>query len=529
MMSGGNGYSKSDLPAASKWFFNWITNDAVIMMQPEGESDQCPSCRSAINKVVLKPFDDVNVRPSSSNIMAIHIPILATPNGKAYSYWLSYRGTGNDMLASGGLSVHVSWFSLGGIFGASYDSLNYDAFGGTDESVLDSFVVPGTCYPIAPPGLLKDLDYGAAEQVQPVACVDAVDKGKSITVSVYFLDPLQPPPITVSLGSELELECSKSGTNSSSLVLDVSNSKAHLLHYVGTGINGTIDVVLSLKSPILSATATAYFYDTYPHSYMALDSPPSYGAFKSVTIRARRRAGTLNYVTEYGEAYILIVTETKLTERATVNFNSVCVVKRCHGSQFMGRNGRCESCPTGSISAVGSTSINDCYACGSGLAPSHPTSTECVISNNDIVDPSITTAAAWRIWTPSFLTNERWKWDINIIRFYSSPGCSPKSLVDTSKGTAIDSANAGPGYGPANAFSGLLDEFWGGRTDGQDAFWIGINFRSDVTVQCLIVDQTRDGGAMELTVQARQAGSAVWRNVWVASDLRGGKNKLQKE
>lgn len=205
--------------------------------------------------------------------------------------------------------MHVSWFSLGGLFGASYDSLNYDAFGGTDESVLDSFVVPGTCYPIAPAGPLKDLDYGAVEQVQPVVCVDSVDKGESITVSVYFLNPLKPPRVTVNLGSERELECSKSGTKSGSLVMDVSNSKDHLLHFVGTGMGGAVDVVLSLESAIPSATATAYFYDTYPHAYMALDSPPSYGAFKSVTVTAQGQDGTLNYVTEYGETYILIVFE----------------------------------------------------------------------------------------------------------------------------------------------------------------------------------------------------------------------------
>ena len=115
-----------------------FTNDTVITMQPEGRSASCPVCHSPVNEAVSKPFDDATVPPSASNKMAIHIPILGTPNGKAYSYWLSYRGTGNDMLASEGLSVHVSRFSLGGIYEASYDSLNYDAFGGRDESVLDS-------------------------------------------------------------------------------------------------------------------------------------------------------------------------------------------------------------------------------------------------------------------------------------------------------------------------------------------------------------------------------------------------------
>jgi hypothetical protein len=38
MMSGGNGYPISDFAAASKWFFNWITDDAVVLMQPEAKA-----------------------------------------------------------------------------------------------------------------------------------------------------------------------------------------------------------------------------------------------------------------------------------------------------------------------------------------------------------------------------------------------------------------------------------------------------------------------------------------------------------
>lgn len=208
-----------------------------------------------------------------------------------------------------------------------------------------------------------------------------------------------------------------------------------------------------------------------------------------------------------------------------MNFNSVCVVTQCHGSQYMGGDGRCKSCPAGSVSPVGSTSIDDCLACGDGLVPNHPTATECAISNDS--DPSITTAAAWRIWTPSLLIDDGWRWDVNEIRFHSFLDCSPESLVDTSMGTAIDSANAGEGYTPENAFG--LDGSWGGRSDDKGVFWLGMDFGSVVTVKCLIVDQPTDVGAVELTVQARQAGSAAWRNVWVVSDLVGGENELPNE
>jgi hypothetical protein len=80
MMSGGNGYDISHLTVASKLFFNWMTNDAVILMQPEGSTVHCPLCLSSISKIVLKPFDDKNVYLSLENKMAVHIPSTASIN-----------------------------------------------------------------------------------------------------------------------------------------------------------------------------------------------------------------------------------------------------------------------------------------------------------------------------------------------------------------------------------------------------------------------------------------------------------------
>ena len=133
MMSGGNGYTISDFAVASKWFFNWIPDESIIRMQPEGPTDECPSCLDS-GQFTLKSFDDRDVAPSEANKMGIHIPI-STNGNTLYSYWLTYRGSGVDGNASEGLSIHLSWFNVGGIFGASYDSMNYDAFGDTFGTV----------------------------------------------------------------------------------------------------------------------------------------------------------------------------------------------------------------------------------------------------------------------------------------------------------------------------------------------------------------------------------------------------------
>ena len=76
MMSGGNGYAISDLSAAAKWNFSWITEDAIVHIQPEGSTGDCPACLPSASNLVLKPFDDRSVQPSSTNKMAVHIPVM---------------------------------------------------------------------------------------------------------------------------------------------------------------------------------------------------------------------------------------------------------------------------------------------------------------------------------------------------------------------------------------------------------------------------------------------------------------------
>jgi hypothetical protein len=67
--------------------------------------------------------------------------------------------------------------------------------------------------------------------------------------------------VTADLESQLELGCRETGTDSDEVMLDVFEDKTHLLHYVGTGMVGTLSIFLCLDSaaPLI---VKAYFYDT---------------------------------------------------------------------------------------------------------------------------------------------------------------------------------------------------------------------------------------------------------------------------
>lgn len=252
-MSGGNGYEISDFAVASKWFFNWVPDSSIVHMQPEGATDECPNCVSS-GTFQIFAFDDSSKPPSASKIMGVHIPITVIGE-RVYSYWLSYR-VGNDAVK--GLSVHVSWFDLGGIFGASYDSMNYDAFGNTDTT-LDSFVAEETCYYISPAPYVRDRDILSAEAIQPVVCVDAINSGSDVTISVEFLDPANPPQKQVEVVQDLSLVCSKAGSSLSSSTID--GGKFNLIHVSATGDDGEVSLSMCPTAGSSDTVATAYFFD----------------------------------------------------------------------------------------------------------------------------------------------------------------------------------------------------------------------------------------------------------------------------
>jgi hypothetical protein len=257
MMSGLNAIKISDLSAASKWFFNWIPDESVVLMQPEGPTSYCPRCVSSVNDLVLYSFDDRKITPSASVKTAVHIPITGVQE-TIYSYWLSYRGAADNKFTWSGLSVHFSWFGLGGIFGADYDSNNYDAYGDT-TTLSDSFVTPGTCYVVSPSPLGMHIDPAAVSDVQPIVCVKSISyRAKSITVNVSFLTKTSPPAQRVQLTSDRQLPCSLGGSNEKTL-LEMAG-KPHLLRYNSTGNEGIVTLSMC-RSSVSSPTIKVYFYD----------------------------------------------------------------------------------------------------------------------------------------------------------------------------------------------------------------------------------------------------------------------------
>jgi len=278
MMSGGNNYDISDIHVASKWYFGWVPDSSVIRMQPEGSTQWCPECLSE-GTFTIKGFDIRDDPPKKNEVVGIMIPI--TDYGhQVYSYWLQYR-TGNDGDASGGLSVHVSYFSFTqGAFGATYKQWNYDVNGDT-PTVLDSFITPGKCYVMEPAANVMEMDPHSADQVIPKVCVNSLNQMQDITVTVSFLD--DSIYSSYNTNSVQEIECEKSGTTYNG---DVKSNMEQVYRFTGTGVEGLLGISLCPDSTNADSSVTAYVYDRYPYNVMNLGQPYSYGAFESVTATA---------------------------------------------------------------------------------------------------------------------------------------------------------------------------------------------------------------------------------------------------
>lgn len=414
-----------------------------------------------------------------------------------------------------GLSAHSSWFSLGGPFGATYDSLNYDAFGDTEGDTWDSFILPGTCYVASPSLKVLDTGLSMADNILPVICVNSIMEGESITISVSFLDEENPPAITALVATERELTCG-SPVTTGKVSLDMSDGKSHLYHIKGTGSNGKVTLDMCLISSNSQNKVKAYFYDSYPYAYLAFGAPPAYGSFRSLEVKGKsscREDRTL-YQSEYGNTYILFVEESPLVGDVYLKATASCHINHCLASEYEA-NGVCNQCPPNTISAVGSVGLESCGACPAGF---NLMNSACVISNE--YDSTIFKAVGWRLWAHTSHTDDGWRWDIHMIELFSSETCEASSLVRTDWATFVDSGNADTTwYGPQNAFqqNGLM---WGGRDDRDDAFYIGIEFNVPTTVRCIKFNQ--DTLTHELRVQALPQFGGDWENVWIQKDLSIG-------
>ena len=314
-MSGGNHYAVSHFAAAAKWFFGWIPDSSVIRMQPEGTTPECPTCLGE-GSFRLLPFDDKDLPPTPDRKMAVHVPIAYDGDRTLFSFWLSYRGAGNGGMTARGLSVHFTTFLLREhMYGSEYDSHRYFAKGSTADK-REAVVMVGTCYDIHPSSYMKDRDLMAAFEVRPVVCVDAVDEGSSIDISVSFLDGDGHPPEQGGLAITT-LDCSGGSSAAVTVNYTLDANDSHLIHVVNTGYDGNISMSLCTDGESPSGVqATGFLYDEYVHlcqqctttlsspvrsrptrfrhlilgvfcrsypvSPLAYDSEPSYGSFKSV-------------------------------------------------------------------------------------------------------------------------------------------------------------------------------------------------------------------------------------------------------
>ena len=99
-----------------------------------------------------------------------------------------------------------------------------------------------------------DIDRPSVEQLQPVICVNDIDKGKSITISVSFLNKDAP---TISFKKQNTLTCSTPSIDFGQNSIDIVDNNIHLLQYDGTGQDGNITFSMCLATG--SASAKAYF------------------------------------------------------------------------------------------------------------------------------------------------------------------------------------------------------------------------------------------------------------------------------
>jgi len=491
MMSGGNAFDISDFAVASKWYFGWIPDSSIQVMQPNGSSVNCPSCVSD-GTFTLYPLDS----DDPEKLMGVHIPI--TSRGSTlYSYWLSYR-SGNP--AKIGLSVHISWFDNigGGQFGASYNSLNYDAHGDTDTTG-DSFVLPGTCYHISPSMKMLEIDPLRSIQVGPVVCVDNLSEENSITINVSFPDLSTQIEAktstslsnlrTKSTNDEMHMEC---GT---SIDINVEAGKNLLLHVQNTGEKSKL--ILDLCPEV--GTAKAYIYDRYPYSPMLYSSPGGYGAQKGLSVAAPCNGPiSTEYITIHNEAHVLIEGTSGQT-----NFKAQCKVDKCQSGQKMAGQ-KCVPCQVGE---------NNCKTCPGGL---YFLISACILSESF---KEIETSKKWRIWTPGFQTKRGWVWDVYDLKFYSNTDCTGEIF---NGGNPIDSGNAGRGWAPSSAFDSSDGSAWGGRSDADNLFWLGMTFSNSMPVKCVSLLDNGTNGVRQLRVQAWENDTNTWQNVMIVENYNSG-------
>ena len=223
------------------------------------------------------------------------------------------------------------------------------------------------------------------------------------------------------------------------------------------------------------------------------------GAYRSLRISGSStcsQMSTMDYMSTHGDVYVLIKADDDSVS-GTVQMQSTCQVQECHVGEFFS-NGLCSECPQGTIDPPG-------YSADEGCLPYQ---------------------SAWRLLSYENLL-ESWFWDVNTIDFYEDDDCTPANKIDTSNAVIFTSGYALQGqssvYEPGNAFDDSQSSVWGGRSNLNGDFWIGLLFPQDIEVRCIIIDQR---GANQFNVQYRSPNSDAWENRFSARGLESGMSQI---
>lgn len=117
-------------------------------------------------------------------------------------------------------------------------------------------------------------------------------------------------------------------------------------------------------------------------------------------------------------------------------------------------------------------------------------------------------------------------WDIYFIHLFSSESCDDGSKIDTSGLNYFSSGHYDADYySHDRAFDDSNWGLWGGRSDANGDFYIGLDFAVPTVVRCVKMDQ-QGHIADKVSVQIRDTAQADWETVVVRSDLVYGENTI---
>jgi hypothetical protein len=224
------------------------------------------------------------------------------------------------------------------------------------------------------------------------------------------------------------------------------------------------------------------------------------------------------------QAWVLLAGDALTT---SVTYKSSCALTRCHVNQYLNSASKsCVQCGEDKVAPVGSTSVAACTPCGDGMYLPHPQAPAC--AEDLTVYSNISLSTKWRVFTPaSHVADGGWRMDVSRLVFYTTyvgPGVCTGPITP---GAALDSGNAGDGWGPGNAWDLYDGNVWGGRPDAANNYYIGQSWGSVAKyVGCVLMNQNDASVADQLMLQAWDAPAGKWRTVRIvgSADSVAGDN-----